>query len=275
MSDHDRPTPTEMPTSATDIHAGHRRRLRERCSRGGVADLPPHEVLELLLTYPIPRVNVNDLAHELIHRFGSLSAVLDADIETLMTVPGVGPEAARFLHLLPLIFRRYLIDKQDLSAPMNTLSKVSEFVSTHYTGVTREEMCVLLFDNTMRLILCSQVSGGTVNSTHDPIRRIIDLTVTHRASSVILAHNHPHGLAIPSSADIAFTDSLANVLESIGVPLLEHLIVTDHSVAPILRTRLSPRRPAKKDGPADESFFSYFYKDSADDSNEGELPSPK
>ncbi len=274
MARNDHPTPAETPTSSSDIHAGHRRRLRERCSRGGVADLPAHEVLELLLTYPIPRVNVNDLAHALIHRFGSLPAVLDADMETLMSVPGVGPEAARFLHLLPLIFRRYLVDKQDLSAPMNTLAKVSEFVTTHYTGVTREETCVLLFDNTMRLIICSYVSDGTVNSTHDPIRRIIDLTVTHRASSVILVHNHPHGLAIPSAADIAFTDALANVLESIGVPLLEHLIVSDHSVAPILRTRLSPRRPAKKDGPADESFFRYFYKDCPGDTDAADLPRP-
>ena len=241
------------------IHAGHRDRLRMRYDRSGMDDYADHEVLELLLTYVFSRGDVNDKAHALVNRFGSVAGVLDALPEELQEVDGIGPQAARFLTMLPSVFRRYLLNKTDPGEPMDTLAKIGEFLHTKYTGITFERVYLLLFDNSMRLIACCHLDDGAVNCSKVTLRRVAELALLKHASSVVLAHNHPMGLAIPSSADIEVTHSVENSLETVGVTFLEHIIVTENSYAPILRHQKGILRASPLTGMMDKQFYEHFY----------------
>lgn len=249
----------EKPRSSASVHAGHRERLRERFARSGMDDFADHEILELLLTYAIPRVDVNERAHGLVERFGSVAGALDALPEEMCEVDGIGPAAAQFLSMLPCVFRRYLQDKCDTGSPMDTMSKIGEYLHARYMGITIERVYLLLFDNSMRLIECYHLDDGAVNCSAVTVRQIAEYCLRKRAACAVLAHNHPMGLAIPSGADIEVTQSVDNALETIGVPLLEHIIVTENSYAPILRQRKGLLRSSPMTGMIDKSFYERFY----------------
>lgn len=242
-----------------NIHAGHRERLRERFSRSGLDDFADHEVLELLLTYAIPRVDVNATAHHLIERFGSVAGALDALPEELCDVEGIGPAAAQFLTMLPCVFRRYALNKSKPGEPMDTLAKIGEFLHAKYTGITFERVYLLLFDNSMRLIDCCHLDDGAVNSSKVTVRRVVELCMFKHASCAVLAHNHPMGLAIPSGADIEVTRSVENAMEAVGMTFLEHIIVTENSYAPILRHHKGVLRASPVTGEIDKAFYERFY----------------
>ena len=241
------------------IHEGHRNRLRERYDRSGMDDYADHEILELLLTYVFSRGDVNDKAHALVNRFGSVAATLDALPEELCEVDGIGPQAARFLTMLPSVFRRYALNKTEPGEPMDTLAKIGEFLHAKYTGVTFERVYLLLFDNSMRLIDCCHLDDGAVNCSKVTMRRVAELCLFKHASCAVLAHNHPMGLAIPSSADIEVTHSVENSLETVGVTFLEHIIVTENSYAPILRHQKGVLRASPFTGMIDRQFYERFY----------------
>ena len=246
-------------TTAKNPPAGHRNRLRERYDRSGMDDYADHEILELLLTYAIPRGDVNGQAHALIDRFGSVAGALDALPEELCEVKGIGPEAARFLTMLPSVFRRYAMHKTEPGKPMDTLAMIGEYLHAKYTGVTFERVYLLLFDNSMRLIDCCHLDDGAVNCSKVTMRRVAELCLFKHASCAVLAHNHPMGLAIPSSADIEVTHSVENSLETVGVTFLEHIIVTENSYAPILRHQKGVLRASPITGMIDRQFYERFY----------------
>lgn len=247
-------------TSPSSIHAGHRERLRERFIRSGLDDFADHEILELLLTYAIPRVDVNEQAHRLVERFGSVAVALDASYEELCKVEGIGSGAARFLTMLPSVFRRYTLNKNNPGKqPMDTLAKIGEFLHAKYTGVTIERVYLLLFDNSMRLIDCCLLDDGAVNCSKITVRKAADLCIQKNASCAILAHNHPMGLAIPSGADIEVTRSVENAMEAIGMIFLEHIVVTENSYAPILRNQRGLLRASPVTGMIDQAFYRRFY----------------
>ena len=244
------------------IHEGHRARLRERYARSGLEDFADHEILELLLTYAIPRVDVNRTAHLLVNRFGSLSRVLDALPEELCQVEGIGPAAAQYLTMLPRVFCRYALDKRETGEPMDTLKKIGEYLQALYTGVTFERVHLLLFDNSMQLIDCVHLSDGSVNCSNVTVRRIAEIALFKHAAGVVLAHNHPRGLAIPSSSDHQVTQTLESALETLGIPLLEHVIVTENRYAPIVQPHHGLLRASPVTGMIDQEFYRRFYGES-------------
>ena len=246
-------------TPQTSIHAGHRKRLRERYARSGMDDFAPHEVLELLLTYAIPRIDVNDQAHALIDRFGSVAGVMDATEKELRDVKGIGPEAARFLKMLPAVFRHYQLSGCDGRETYDTVAKLGDYLRALYTGVTVERVYLILLDNGLKLIDCITLGEGSVNCSSVTVRTIAEHAFRGNAAAVVLAHNHPHGLAIPSGADLEVTQTVECALETIGVPLLEHLIVTENSYAPILRHHKGLLRSSPKTGQIDKAFYQRFY----------------
>ncbi len=241
------------------IHAGHRERLRKRFARSGMDDFADHEVMELLLTYAIPRVDTNDMAHRLIDRFGSVAGVMDALPEELCEIDGIGPMAAQFLNMLPCVFRRYAMNKSEPGDPMDTVAKIGEYLLALYTGVTFERIYLLLFDNSMRLIDCCHIDDGTVNCSKLTIRKAAELGLRKHAACAVLAHNHPMGLPIPSDDDIGSTQMIENAMEIIGVPLLEHIIVTENGYAPIVRQRKGLMRSSPVTGTLDKRFYEHFY----------------
>ena len=244
------------------IHAGHRERLRERYDRSGMDDYADHEILELLLTYVIPRGDVNEQAHALVERFGSVAGVLDADAKEIAKIQGVGKKSALFLKMLPDVFRRYEMNKCDTDEPFDTVAKIGDYLHAKYKGVTVEKVYLILLNNSLKMIDCVSLGEGSVNCSNITIRRIAELALFNHAAAVVLAHNHPKGLAVPSGADVEITQTVESALETLGIPLLEHIIVTENRYAPIVRhsrglLRASPA--TKETGAVDTEFYRRFY----------------
>lgn len=242
-----------------NIHDGHRNRLRERYERSGLEDFADHEIIELLLTYAIPRGDVNPQAHSLIRKFGSVSGVLDADRQELETVDRVGHKASLFLKMLPELFRRYQTDKVDNRAPFDTVAKLGEYLHGLYVGVTVERVYLILLDNSLRMIDCVNLGDGAVNCSSITVRCIAEKALLNHAAAVVLAHNHPKGMAIPSGSDLEVTQTVESALETVGVPLLEHMILTENSYATIMRQRRGLLRSSPVTGMVDQEFYRKFY----------------
>lgn len=248
-------------TTAGDIHGGHRQRLRARFLKGGPDDFAPHELLELVLCYAIPRGDVNPLAHRLIQRFGSLSGVLEAGESELRSVDGVGDSTACLLRLLPAVMRAYAVEKNRPAPVFDTVGKLVAYLRPLYVGLTTERVYLILLDNGMRMIDCISLGDGAVNCSAVTVRRIAELCLTNHAACAVLAHNHPKGMAIPSGADLEVTNRVDSALETVGVPLLEHLIITEYSDAAILRGRKGTLRASPITGELDQTFYETFYRD--------------
>lgn len=208
------------------LHAGHRQRLRQRFLQEGLEGFADHQVLELLLFHVVPRRDTNRMAHLLFQRFGTLSAVLEADPRDLRTVEGIGEQAAAFLALIPQITRRYLQDRGSREKPvLLTPQAVKKFILPLMIGRTEEVFYVVCLDLHGRLLFPALVAQGTVQETYIHPRLVVEEVIRHRASKVILAHNHPAESFRASASDITFTRTLINALQPLNIMVLDHLIV--------------------------------------------------
>ena len=210
-----------------NMHCGHRQRLRNRFLEGGLDNFEEHQVLELLLFYCIPRQDTNPIAHNLIKHFGSLSQVMSASVDELKKVPGMGENAATFLSLLNA-FSRYYYTKRDTNPTIiNSFDDCKEYLTPYFHGQRNEIVQMVCLDAKGKL-LCRKVLGeGSVNSAAVPIRRIVEIALGSGATAVILAHNHPSGVAIPSHEDELTTRQLASALFAVDITLLDHLIIAE------------------------------------------------
>jgi DNA repair protein RadC len=225
----------------TALHRGHRDRMRRRAQEEGLDGFADHEVLELLLFAVLPRVNTNPIAHRLLARFGSLSAVLEADPKDLATVAGVGRRAAQFLPSLPQLARRILQDRVRCENPRLTdPDAVAAYVMPLMAGRPEEVIYLLCLDSQCRVRFPALLSAGTVSEAHLHPRQAVETALRHRAASAILAHNHPAGEASPSGADHRMTQRIAEALASVGVPLLDHVIVAGERVFSFEKEGLLP-----------------------------------
>ncbi len=208
-------------------HGGHRARLKEEFCRRGLDSVPEHRVLEMLLFYAIPQKDTNDLAHRLIERFGSLSGVLDASIEDLCAVPGVGEHTAILLRLIPGVCAHYVASRSDVTQVVDSAAQVRELLHSYFFGARNEMVYLLCLDGKHKVLGVRKLTEGSINSADVTSRRIAEEAMSLRASAVILAHNHVSGLAIPSRADCDTTRYLKQVLEPIGIQLLDHVVFCD------------------------------------------------
>ncbi len=209
------------------MHDGHRSRIRKRFMLNGFDGFEDHEILELALFYAIPRKNTNVIAHELLNKFGTVDAVFDAPINMLKEIEGVGESAAIFIKMISGLARIYMERKfkNDEKAP--EISDINDRITLKFIGRSEELVVVVLFDAKGKVIYEGVVNKGTVNAVDIYARKIIELIVLYNASSVILAHNHPSGFAVPSVEDIESTAKLNKILQSMHVSLLDHIIVAD------------------------------------------------
>ncbi len=210
---------------ADNIHGGHRQRLKDRFIKDGLDSFEPHNILELLLFFGISRADTNKISHNLIDMFGSLSGVFDAPFEELVKVDGVGKSIATLIKLIPEISRMYMIDKCDVKQHLNTTKKVGDFLLPKFIGRTTEVVYLICLDNSCKVLHCGILFEGTVNAASISIRKIIEVAIKFNASNIILSHNHPTGVALPSNEDIVTTDRVVKALKVIGISLLDHIIV--------------------------------------------------
>lgn len=209
------------------IHSGHRQRLRERYIAEGLDSFTDIQVLELLLFYCIPRQDTNALAHQLLKRFGSLSQVLETAPEELQTVEGIGEKAAMFLHLLPDVSRYYATDKAKRTKILKTTEECGAYLMAQFDGRSNETVFLLCLDAKCKVLCCPEISEGSVNCAGVPIRRVVATALAVNATTVVLAHNHPSGLALPSKEDVQTTRRLAAALDAVEVVLADHIVVAD------------------------------------------------
>ena len=209
------------------IHDGHRSRLKERFCKEGLDHFEEHQVLELLLFYCIPRVDTNPIAHALLERFGSLARVLEAPVEELEKVTGIGHNAAVFLSLVMQTGRYYQVSAASHNVIMNTLSDCGRYLIPFFYGRRNETVYLLCLDAKAKVLCCKEVGEGSVNSAAVPIRRIVEIALGANATTVVLAHNHPSGLALPSPEDELTTRQLAAALSAVEITLADHLIIAD------------------------------------------------
>ena len=209
------------------IHDGHRERLRQRFVQEGLDHFEGINVLELMLFYVIPRKDTNEIAHRLLDRFGSVSQVLEAPIHELEKIPGLGKNAAIFLSLLNDFNRYCQVNRVKDEVILTTIDKCGDYLAPLFVGRRNETVFMLCLDAKCKLICCREVGEGSVNSTAVPIRKIVEIALGVNASTVVLAHNHPSGLAIPSGEDVQTTYRLAMALQAVDIELADHIIVAD------------------------------------------------
>ncbi len=212
------------PQTAKPLHEDHRARMRVRVERFGLESLAEHEALEYLLFYSIPRRDTNLLAHALIERFGSFAGVLDAGEQEPRTVPGIGPATARFLHDLGQTERYYRMNRGAPKKRLADTNALAEYLMPLFHGRTQENLLLLALDDRRRLLRTVWLSDGSAGGVEVSVRRIVAEAAGSGAALVVLAHNHPDGVVLPSREDILSTAQAARALALVEVRLLDHFI---------------------------------------------------
>lgn len=225
-------------------HDGHRERLRERFKKDRGAGFAPHELLELLLTYAIPRVNTNPLAHQLISHFGSFHAVLDAKPEELMQVKGIGPQAAVLLSMFLPLLRQYDREKKRSPQQFKSFGELADYCHTLFIGENNEQLHLLCFDARLRLMADEVIASGTPDQVSATPRLIVQALMRHNAVGCVLVHNHPSGSPFPSPEDIDLTNHLQSILDGLDIRLYDHIIIAGHKEYSFTRDQLMPRDQA-------------------------------
>jgi DNA repair protein RadC len=216
------------------MHTGHRERLKRRFLEEGLDNFTDVQALELLLFYGIVRQDTNPIAHNLIEHFGSLSQVLEASPAELKKVKGISEHTAVLLNLIPQLGRYYQVDATQRMEILPTLDACGAYLVPRFFGRTRETVFLLCLDAKCKVLCCKEIGEGSVNAASISQRKVVETALAANATTVILAHNHPSGMAIPSLEDMGTTKDLELALKSVGVPLLEHYIVAQGKYLPLM-----------------------------------------
>lgn len=206
------------------VHTGHRERMRSRFRKKGLSDFAPHEVLELVLYYCIPRRDTNEIGHNLIKRFKTVNGVLQAPVKELEKVEGMGPGAAHFIKLLSQLCQYAGHEEDTINDILYAETDYNRYLRNLFMGQKNEVLYLLCLDAKCMVIDCLKIGEGSVNYINLPVRKIVDTAITANAVSVVLAHNHPGGFAVPSGDDIQATINLGRILKAVDVTLVDHMV---------------------------------------------------
>lgn len=217
-------------------HKDHRSRMRDRFLKEGLDNFNDINALELLLFYCIPQKDTNPLAHALVDAFGNLAGVLDAKKEDLLKVPGVGKNIATFLLLLRETSRFYQVEQSLPGRVLANLNECGNYLMPYFVGREVETIFMLCLDAKCKVICCRMVGEGSINSANISVRKIVEIAINANATTVILAHNHPSGLAIPSGDDVQTTGRIAKALELVDVNLADHLVFSGNDFVSIVQS---------------------------------------
>ena len=220
------------------VHEGHRQRLKERFLLEGLDGFTEVQILELLLFYVIPRKDTNPIAHALLDRFGTLARVLDAPVPKLTEVDGIGENAATFLRLMSAVGRSDAISRSKEETILPTIAACGKYLVPFFKGRKNETVFLLSLDAKLKVLSCRQVGEGSINYASVPIRRVVEMAIEDGASTVVLAHNHPSGVAVPSADDIQTTRRLAAALSTIDIKLIDHIVVAENDYVSMAESRI-------------------------------------
>ncbi len=200
-------------------------RPRERLLTQGCAHLSDAELLAIFLRTGTRKLNVVDLARYLLHDFGGLKALLEADFSTFKRYPGLG--TAKFCQLQATLelSKRYLEQSLELEQAFTNPEQVKSFLKCQLSNQKREQFLVLFLNNQHQLLHSEVIFQGTINSSEVHPRIVVEKALAYQAAAVIFSHNHPSGLVEPSTADRQLTKQLAKALDLVDIRVLDHIII--------------------------------------------------
>ena len=204
---------------------GHRQRLRDKFLAQGIEAFTDAEIIELLLTFGTPRSDCKEAARELLARFGSLPAVLDAAPVQLQQVKGVGPKNTFALHFIQGVARRYLHQRVVGKEYVRSSREVADYLIHSMRGLQHEVLTVVFLDAAHAVLDATVVAEGTVTVNTIYPRELVKAALARNASALVIAHNHPSGSLTPSRQDSELTRSLYLVCSFMHLDLLDHLII--------------------------------------------------
>jgi DNA repair protein RadC len=206
-------------------YLGHRKRIRERFLKAGLASFQGYEVLELLLTFAIKQKDVKPLAKELIARFQTFQGVLDAPLNELKTVPGIGEHCAILIKLVKESSDFYLREKIYCKDIISSPEALLKYCKSSMSGLGNEQFRVIYLNTKNEVIADELLQEGTIDQSAVYPRKIIECALKQRASALIFVHNHPSGSPAPSVHDKNLTDLLIRVAENMGIKVHDHIII--------------------------------------------------
>ena len=207
------------------MQEGHSERMRRRIEQHGLESLADHEILEYLLYSVHARGDTNEIAHNLLNSFHTLSNVFDADPAALMAVKGVGPSTAQLLSILPALFRVYVRRRKGEGTRLFSVGSTVEWLEPAFYGAKNEITVLLCLDSDFNLIHEEKWSLGSAEESPVSIRELVAIALKYDAVKVIFSHNHLTNIPKPSTEDTIFTADLKIALERVKVVLMDHLVL--------------------------------------------------
>ncbi len=224
------------------MQTGHRQRLYERFSKTGLSGFHDYEIIELILTFVIPRRDTKPIAKELIKQFKSVNAVLHAEPEALEKIDGLGPHSIRFLSLMRHIIAYSLHERYSGRSIISHRKDVEEYLRFHF-GMRKDEFfAVLYLDNGNHVLATEEIVQGTVNQCVVYPRSIVEKALKQGANAIIIAHNHPGGSNNASAADWQITKKLFDACKLFDMALLDHIIINRDKVVSLRDDSNWPKR---------------------------------
>jgi len=224
----------EKRKKANNPYEGHRSRLKAKYKKGGMDYLEFHEILELILYAPLPRIDTNKIAHELNKKFhGSLAEIFEASDKMLKEIPGISDQTILFFRFIKDITRLYNLELANKPTEKTDKKFHENYLIAHYTGKQKEEVVLLTLNNRIERISCDVVYVGGVNSTKVDMNKMVRIALDNDASGVIVAHNHPNGPDYPSPEDIDTTRRIERLFTEISINFFDHYVVSDKKISSI------------------------------------------
>ena len=223
------------------IHDEHPQRRRRLFQENGLEVFADHEALELLLFYAIPRKDTNPIAHQLMDHFGTLDRVLAATPEELCQVEGIGPSAALLITLIPQISRRAALQSMEREAILNSVDAMGRYCLTLAGNGRGEALYLICLDAKGKVLGHYRLGDGPAGVSVN-LRKVAEIVLRSNAYAAVLTHNHPSGMALPSREDLLATQQIQQLLQNMGVVLLDHIITADGDFVSLAENGSIPRR---------------------------------
>ena len=216
-----------MSDNIKNPHSGHRKRLKSRFLSEDLDGFEPHNALELMLFYSIPLRDTNETAHNLLRKFGNIEAVFSADYSELLTVEGINEHSATLIKLIPSMQRIIQKDKTKNIKTIRNSTEIGDVMMPIFEGLTEEAMGLICLDSKGKILFKGIILKGSVNAVQVSVRKIIEQAIRCNSTAIVIAHNHPGGLAVPSREDFETTEHLMKMLHNVSIELVDHIVIAD------------------------------------------------
>lgn len=225
----------------SDVHKGHRMRVKTEFRDKGLDHFPHHRIMEMLLYYSIRRGDTNELGHMLVEKFGSISSIFDADYQLLKEVPGLGEESATLIKFISSIIRVYMDDHVSLHNVITDSNTAKKYMQYKFLCEPKECIFLACMGSNGKVIYCDKIAEGSPEKVSISPAKVVKAALRANAVRAVLSHNHPNGICIPSNKDLQTTSILFDELRRVDVELFDHIIVAPDGVYSMVENNMFPR----------------------------------